>query len=48
MQRLLEAGLYLKPEKCEFHKNSEVIGIDYNQPKGFPWTRIKVETDGIE
>jgi len=22
MQRLLEAGLYLKPEKCEFHKET--------------------------
>jgi len=22
MQRLLEAGLYLKPAKCEFHKET--------------------------
>jgi hypothetical protein len=30
MQRLLEAGLHLKPEKCEFrNERSEVFRVDY-------------------
>jgi len=29
MQHLLKAVLYLKPGKCEFHKETEVVGVDY-------------------
>jgi len=35
MQGLLEAGLYLKPEKCEFHKDT------------VRYLRLIIMTDGI-
>jgi len=44
MQRLLEAGLYLKPEKCEFHKESvRYLGLIIST-KGISMDEDKVET----
>jgi len=44
MQRLLEAGLYLKPEKCEFHKETvRYLGLIISI-KGISMDEDKVET----
>jgi hypothetical protein len=44
MQRLLEAGLYLKPEKCEFHKETvRYLGLIIST-KGISMDEDKVET----
>jgi hypothetical protein len=44
MQRLLEAGLYLKPEKCEFHKDTvRYLGLIIST-KGISMDEDKVET----
>ena len=44
IQRLLEAGLYLKPEKCEFHKESvRYLGLIISM-KGISTDKDKVET----
>jgi len=44
MQRLLEAGLYLKPEKCEFHKEKvRYLGLIIST-KGISMDEDKVET----
>ena len=44
MQRLLEAGLYLKPEKCEFHKVTvRYLGLVIST-KGISIDEDKVET----
>jgi hypothetical protein len=44
MQRLLEAGLYLKPEKCEFHKETvRYLGL-IKSTKGISMDEDKVET----
>jgi len=44
MQRLLEAGLYLKPEKCEFHKETvRYLGLIIST-KGISINEDKVET----
>jgi len=44
MQRLLEAGLYLKPEKCEFHKKTvRYLGLIIST-KGISKDVDKVET----
>jgi len=44
MQRLLEAGLYLKPEKCEFHKETvRYLGLIIST-KGIAMDEDKVET----
>jgi hypothetical protein len=44
MQRLLEAGLYLKPEKCEFHKETvRYLGLIISM-KGISMDKNKVET----
>jgi len=44
MQRLLEAELYLKPEKCEFHKETErYLGLIISA-KGISMDEGKVET----
>ena len=57
MQRLLEAGLYLKPEKCEFHKQTvrylgliiSTKGISMDEDKGETvrnWNREKKTENG--
>jgi len=44
MQRLLEAGLYLKPEKCEFHKETvRHLGLIIST-KGIAMDKDTVET----
>jgi len=44
MQLLLEAGLYLKPEKCEFHKETvRYLGLIIST-KGISMDEDKVET----
>jgi hypothetical protein len=44
MQRLLQAGLYLKPEKCEFHKETvRYLGLIIST-KGISMDEDKVET----
>jgi hypothetical protein len=44
MQRLLEAGLYLKPEKCKFHKEKVMyLGLMIST-KGISMDDDKVET----
>jgi len=44
MQRLLDAGLYLKPEKCEFHKRTlKYLGLIIST-KGISMDEDKVET----
>jgi hypothetical protein len=44
MQRLLEAGLYLKPEKCEFHNETvRYLGLIIST-KGISMDEDKVET----
>jgi hypothetical protein len=44
MQQLLEAGLYLKPEKCEFHKiTMRYLGLIISM-KGISMDEDKVET----
>jgi hypothetical protein len=44
MQRLLEAGLYLKPDKCEFHKETvKYLGLIIST-KGISMDEDKVET----
>jgi len=44
MQRLLEAGLYLKPEKCKFHKETvRYLGLIIST-KGISMDEDKVET----
>ena len=44
MQRLLEAGLYLKPEKCEFHKETvRYLGLVI-LTKGISMDEDKIET----
>jgi len=44
MQRLLDAGLYLKPEKCEFHKDTvKYLGLIIST-KGISMDKDKVET----
>ena len=44
MQQLLEAGLYLKPEKCEFHKETvRYLGLIIST-KGISMDELKVET----
>jgi len=44
MQRRLEAGLYLKPEKCEFHKETiRYLGLSIST-KGIWMDEDKVET----
>ena len=44
MQRLLDAGLYLKPEKCEFHKDTvKYLGLNIST-KGISTDEDKVET----
>jgi hypothetical protein len=44
MQRLLEAGLYLKPEKCQFHKETvRYLGLIIST-KGISMDEDKVET----
>jgi len=44
VQRLLEAGLYLKPEKCEFHKETgRYLGL-IKSTKGISMDEDKVET----
>jgi hypothetical protein len=44
MQRLLEAGLYLKPEKCEFHKETvRYLGLIIST-KGISMDEDKVAT----
>jgi hypothetical protein len=44
MQRLLEAGLYLKPEKCEFHKETvRYLGLIIST-KGISMDEDKIET----
>jgi len=44
MQRLLEAGLYLKPEKCEFHKETvRYLGLIIST-KGISMDEDKVKT----
>ena len=44
MQRLLEAGLYLKPEKCDFHKETvRYLGLIIST-KGISMDEHKVET----
>jgi hypothetical protein len=44
MQRLLDAGLYLKPEKCEFHKETvRYLGLVIST-KGITMDDDKVET----
>jgi len=46
MQRLLEAGLYLKPEKCEFHKETvRYLGLIIST-NGISMDEDKVETVG--
>jgi hypothetical protein len=43
MQRLLEAGLYLKPEKCEFHKETvRYLGLVIST------TGISMDEDKVE
>jgi len=43
-QRLLEAGLYLKPEKCEFHKETvRYLGLNIST-KGISMDEDKIET----
>jgi len=44
MQRLLEAGLYLKPEKCEFHKETVRYLGSIISTKGISMDENKVET----
>ena len=44
MQSLLEAGLYLKPEKCEFHKDTEKYLCLIISTKGISMDKDKVET----
>jgi hypothetical protein len=44
MQQLLEAGLYVKPEKCEFHKETvRDVGLIIST-KGISMDEDKVET----
>jgi hypothetical protein len=44
MERLLEAGLYLKPEKCEFHKETvKYLGLIIS-PKGISMDPDKIDT----
>jgi hypothetical protein len=44
MQRLLEAGLYMKPEKCKFHKETvRYLGLIIST-KGISMDEDKVET----
>jgi hypothetical protein len=43
MQRLLEAGLYLKPEKCEFHKETVRYSGLIISTKGISMDEDKVE-----
>jgi len=44
MERLLEAGLYLKPEKCEFHKETvRYLGLIIST-KGISMDEDKIET----
>jgi len=44
MKRLLDAGLYLKPEECEFHKESvRSLGLTIST-KGISMNEDKVET----
>jgi len=44
MQRLLDAGLYLKPEKCEFHKDTvKYLGLIIST-KGISMDEDEVET----
>jgi hypothetical protein len=44
MQRLLEAGLYLKPDKCEFHKEGvRYLGLIIST-KGISIDEDKIET----
>jgi len=44
MQRLLDAGLYLNPEKCEFHKETvRYLGLSIST-KGISMDQDKVET----
>jgi hypothetical protein len=44
MERLLQAGLYLKPEKCEFHKDTvKYLGLVIST-KGISMDQDKVET----
>ena len=44
MQWLLDAGLYLKPEKCEFHKGAvKYLGLIIST-KGISMDEDKVET----
>ena len=44
MQRLLKAGLYLKPEKCEFHRETvRYLGLIIST-KGISMDENKVET----
>jgi hypothetical protein len=43
MQRLLKAGLYLKPEKCEFHKETvRYLGLIIST-KGISMDEDKIE-----
>jgi hypothetical protein len=44
MERLLQAGLYLKPEKCEFHKNTvKYLGLVIST-EGISMDQDKIET----
>jgi hypothetical protein len=44
MQRLLETGLYLKPEKCEFHMETvRYLGLIIST-QGIPTDEDKAET----
>jgi len=43
MQRLLEAGFYLKPEKCEFYKHTvKYLGLFISTK------RISIDEDKVE
>ena len=44
MQRLLEAALYLKPEKCEFHKETVRYLRLIISTKGIAMDEHKIET----
>jgi hypothetical protein len=44
MQRLLEAGLYLKPEKCEFHKETVRYLGSIISTTGISMDEDKIET----